>query len=84
MKLDVYGYKLSHPDGSNVEGIEWKEDIYSDVRVAFTNKSLARIFNINFILQPETHVRKAVQATQNPGVTISLAVLEAFRFGRWL
>src|SRR5208283_2648613 len=39
-------------------------------RVAFTNKSLARLYNINFTLQPETAVTKAVQATDNPGVTI--------------
>ncbi len=71
LEIDAYGYELSHPEGSNVDGIVWKEDIYSDLRVTLTNKSLARLHNINFILQPETYVRKAVQATNNPGVTIS-------------
>lgn len=71
LEIDAYSYELPHEEGSNVDGIIWKENIYSDVRVMFTNLGLARISNINFLLKPETHVGSAVQATNKPGITIS-------------
>jgi hypothetical protein len=71
LEVSAYSYRLPHPEGSSVDGIVWKEDIYSDVRVLLTNRNLARIYNINFLLKPETHVREAVQATNVQGVIIT-------------
>jgi hypothetical protein len=71
LEIDAYGYTLPHPEGSNVDGIVWKADTYSDVRVFLRNSSPTRLYNINLVLQPETAIREAIQATRNPGVTIS-------------
>ena len=73
LEIGAYGYDLPHPTGSNVDGIIWKADIYSDVRVTLKNRQLARIENISLTLQPETSITEAVQATNNPGVSISHA-----------
>jgi len=28
LKIDAYGYELPHPEGSDIDGIVWKEDLY--------------------------------------------------------
>jgi len=69
LAIDVYGWPFLHQKGLNINGIIW-EDKYSDVRITLTSKSLARIHNISLVLWPETHVRKAVQVTNNSGIII--------------
>jgi TolA-binding protein len=70
LQIDSFSYELSHPEGSDIEGIIWKSH-YVDVRVTITNTSVKKIENISFSLIPETHIRKYVQATNIPDVIIS-------------
>jgi len=69
LEIDVYGYDTTHSEESEVDGIVWK-DHYVDVRVVLRNDSLSKIQSISLVVNPETHIRKAVQATTVPGVNI--------------
>ena len=69
LEIDVYGYGEPHSKGDEIDGIIW-EDNDVDVRVFLTNNSQSKIQNISFTIHPETHIRKAVQATTVPDVNI--------------
>lgn len=70
LEIDVYGYKEPHPDGAEIDGIVWKDN-YVDVRMSMVNRGFSKIENISFVFNPETHITKAVQATNVSDVNVS-------------
>lgn len=69
LEIDVYGYRMPHSDGAEIDGIIWKNH-YVDVRMSMVNRSFSKIENISFIFNPETHVTKAVQGSNVPDVNV--------------
>jgi hypothetical protein len=70
LEIDAYSWPIAHREGSKIEGIMWGA-LDCDIRVTLNNRSLRRIQNVSFVLNPETHIHRAVQVTNTPGVVIS-------------
>ena len=71
LKVEVYPFHdIPHDKGLTFDGITW-QDTDTDIRISLTNKTPMKLYNVNFIIKSETVVRKAVQATTIPGITIN-------------